>query len=162
MHVANSCYTTHCIVTKNKILYFISFFSAEFIPCCPDISPFSTVVTTGTSTNFACHVKMKKGGIYPKKAIEKYLSFRWYKEEDSEITYNETNRHNQSSSVLMIKNAKFTPEGGVNYHCKMSYRGRTWASEDARLVVHGKLSIFVRCNNNIIACCFLWETVYNK
>ena len=105
-------------------------------------------MTTGASTNFTCHVKIKKrDGIFQQVAIGKYLSFRWYKKEGSvytEIPYNETSRHNESSSVLMIRNAKVTSEGGMSYHCTMSYRGRTEASQDARLVVHGKLTIFVR------------------
>lgn len=104
--------------------------SLEVIPCCPEVTPVKKVVVAGTSINFTCVVDIKH-------SLAKYLSFKWFKEVGDtyvEIPVDQTHRKTDSSSVLMIKNAKTTPLGGISYKCQMSYRGTT-SSYHPRLVV---------------------------
>ena len=61
------------------------------------------------------------------------------------ISDSETRRYNESCSLLMIKNAKVTPVGGVYYHCEIFYRGNKLKNSktyDVGLVVQGKLVLF--------------------
>ena len=61
------------------------------------------------------------------------------------ISDSETRRHNESCSLLMIKNAKITPVNGVYYHCEIFYRGNKLKNSktyDVGLVVQGKLVLF--------------------
>ncbi|KAK2563242.1 Vascular endothelial growth factor receptor 2 [Acropora cervicornis] len=93
----------------------------EIIPCCPSVFPQTKVLMRGQSANFTCHVNLQN-------AMAKYLKFKWYKEEDNgfvEIPSYERYRHNDSSSVLMIRNAKATPRGSILYKCEISYKGTT-------------------------------------
>ncbi|XP_073254161.1 fibroblast growth factor receptor 1-like [Porites lutea] len=92
-------------------------------PCCPDIYPPLATLKPGENTSFACHVKLESGN---KVSLEKYLDFTWYRKNGSsyvKISDSETRRYNESCSLLMIKNAKVTPVGGVYYHCEIFYRG---------------------------------------
>ena len=94
------------------------------------MTPEKQVVTAGTSVNFICVVDISK-------SLAKYLSFKWFKKEGDtyvEIPEDQTHRRNESSSVLMIKNAKATPFGGTLYKCQLSYRGRT-SNYHPRLIV---------------------------
>ena len=117
--------------------------SVEVIPCCPDVIPQKKVMSTGSNVNFICHVTLLFNS--RETALKKYLVFKWYKKEDGtfvEVPDGETSRHNGSTSVLIIKNAKATPKGGVSYKCEILYRGRKSGSFGGpRLVVHGKCII---------------------
>ena len=99
----------------------------------------------GENTSFACHVKLESGN---KVSLEKYLDFTWYRKNGSsyvKISDSETRRYNESCSLLMIKNAKVTPVGGVYYHCEIFYRGNKLKNSktyDVGLVVQGKLVLF--------------------
>ncbi|KAL9972287.1 hypothetical protein ACROYT_G018570 [Oculina patagonica] len=107
----------------------------EVIPSRPKVTPEKKVVVAGTSINFTCVVDIKH-------SFAKYLSFKWFKEEGDtfvEIPVDQTYRETDSSSVLMIKNAKTTPLGGTSYKCQMSYRGKT-SRYYPRLVVMSGLS----------------------
>ena len=89
----------------------------------------------GQSANFTCHVDLKY-------AVAKYLKFKWYKEEDNgsvEIPSYESYRHDDSSSVLMIRNAKATPRGSILYKCEISYKGRTSFFRGPGVIVQSKL-----------------------
>ena len=89
----------------------------------------------GQSANFTCHVNLEN-------ALAKYLKFKWYKEEDNgfvEIPSYERYRHDDSSSVLMIRNAKATPRGSILYKCEISYKGRTSFSRGPLVMVQSKL-----------------------
>lgn len=108
-------------ITKTLFL----FLRKEIIPCCPSVFPLSKVLMRGQSANFTCHVNLKN-------ALAKYLKFKWYKEEDNgfvEIPSYERYRHNDSSSVLMIRNAKATPRGSISYKCEILYKGNTSSFE---------------------------------
>ena len=92
----------------------------------------------GQSANFTCHVNLKY-------AMPKYLKFKWYKEEDNvsvEIPSYERYRRDDSSSVLMIRNAKATPRGGTLYKCEISYKGRTSFFKGPRVTVQSKLVLY--------------------
>ena len=108
-------------------------------PCCPDIYPHITVLKTGESTIFACHTLIKKSGFV---VLGKYLDFMWYRKNGSSyfnVSDSKTHRHNESWSFLAIENAKATPYGGVDYHCKIFYRGtHAGTTHDVALVVHSK------------------------
>ena len=87
----------------------------------------------GQSANFTCHVNLKN-------ALAKYLKFKWYKEEDNgfvEIPSYERYRHNDSSSVLMIRNAKAAPN--ISYKCEILYKGNTSSFEGPVVTVQSKL-----------------------
>ncbi|CAH3195239.1 unnamed protein product, partial [Porites evermanni] len=106
----------------SKLVFF--FVDEEMTPCCPDIYPSSAILRPGENTSFACHVKMRSPGHFV--SLEKYLDFTWYRKNGSsyvKISDSETRRYNESCSLLMIKNAKVTPVGGVYYHCEIFYRG---------------------------------------
>ncbi|XP_068720911.1 vascular endothelial growth factor receptor 1-like isoform X1 [Montipora capricornis] len=105
----------------------------EKIPCCPTLFPESKVLLSGEDANFTCRVNLQEND------QGKYLIFKWYKEEGNtfvEVPADETSRFNDSSSVLMIRNAKATPEGGILYKCKMWYKGRPSYFDGPRLHVH--------------------------
>ena len=120
--------------------------TVEVIPCCPDVIPQTKVMSTGSNINFTCHVTLRIKDSR-NTALKKYLVFKWYKEEDGtfvEVPDGETSRHNGSTSVLIIKNAKATPKGGILYKCEILYRGReSGFFRGPRLVVHGKCIIIV-------------------
>ena len=98
------------------------------------MDPASKVVVAGTSVSFTCTVDLSK-------SLVKYLSFKWFKKEGDtfvEIPAEQTRRHNDSSSVLMIKNAKTTPLGGILYKCQISYKGRTSSCHPRLAVMSGE------------------------
>ena len=134
------------------------------IPCCPDIYPSSAILWPGENTSFACRVKMRSPGNFV--SLEKYLDFKWYRKNGSsyvKISDSETHRYNESCSLLMIKNAKVTPVGGVYYHCEIFYRGtkiQKGKTYDVGLVVHGKLVLFFvgyPVFLSLVSCGFPWE-----
>ena len=99
------------------------------------MTPANKVVVAGTCVNFICVVDLSK-------SLVKYLSFKWFKEEGDtyvEIPAEQTRRHNDSSSVLMIDHAKTTPLGGILYKCQISYRGRTSSYRPRLAVMSGEL-----------------------
>ena len=130
----------------NSLLKANPCFFLEMIPCCPDIYPSSAILRPGENTSFACHVKMRNDGHFV--SLEQYLDFAWYRKNGSsyvKISDSETRRYNESCSLLMIKNAKVTPVGGVYYHCEIFYRGNKLKNSktyDVALVVQGKLVLF--------------------
>ena len=76
-----------------------------------------------------------------KNSLPKYLIFKWYKQENGtfvEVPSSETHRRDNTTSVLMIKNAKATPDGGILYKCEMLYKKAKDSFTGPRLVVHGK------------------------
>ena len=100
-------------------------------------------MSTGSNMNFKCHVTLRKS---TNTVLKKYLVFKWYKKENGtfvEVPDSETSRHNGSTSVLIIKNAKATPKGGVLYKCEILYRGRKSSFAGPRLVVHGKCILII-------------------
>ena len=111
------------------------FLFLEKIPCCPTLFPETKVLLSGEDANFTCHVNLQENN------QGKYLIFKWYKKEGNafvEVPADETSRFNDSSSLLMIRNAKATPEDGILYKCKMWYKGKTSYFDGPLLHVHGK------------------------
>lgn len=106
----------------------------EKIPCCPTVSPLRKVLSSGEDANFTCHVVLQENN------QGKDLTFKWYKTEGNafvEVPADETSRFNDSSSLLMIRNAKATPEDGILYKCEMWYKGTTSYFDGPLLKVHG-------------------------
>jgi len=117
-----------CIVSNNST---ISTFSLEVIPCCPTVSPRKKVVVAGVSLEFTCVVD------HMSNSLPKYLSFKWFKDVNGtylKIPDKQTQRRNDSTSVLVIKNAQTTLSDGTAYKCQMDYRGKI-SSGYSRLVV---------------------------